>query len=41
MERCRLVFSGSGGQGVITAAILVTTGALYFKRIERTFADVI
>ncbi|MEE4607738.1 MAG: 2-oxoacid:acceptor oxidoreductase family protein [Desulfobacteraceae bacterium] len=28
MERCRLVFSGSGGQGVITAAILLAEAAV-------------
>lgn len=28
MERCRLVFSGSGGQGVITAAILIAEAAV-------------
>lgn len=28
MERCRLVFSGSGGQGVITAAIIVAEAAV-------------
>ena len=28
MERCRLVFSGSGGQGVITAAIMLAEAAV-------------
>ncbi len=28
MERCRIVFSGSGGQGVITAAILLAEAAV-------------
>lgn len=28
MERCRLVFSGSGGQGVITAAIILAEAAV-------------
>jgi 2-oxoglutarate ferredoxin oxidoreductase subunit gamma len=28
MERCRLVFTGSGGQGVITAAILLAEAAV-------------
>ncbi|MDM8552947.1 2-oxoacid:acceptor oxidoreductase family protein [Desulfobacterales bacterium HSG2] len=28
MERCRLVFSGSGGQGVITAAIVLAEAAV-------------
>ncbi len=30
MERCRLVFSGSGGQGVITAAIILAEAAVLF-----------
>jgi len=28
MERCRMVFSGSGGQGVITAAIILSEAAV-------------
>ena len=28
MERCRMVFSGSGGQGVITAAIVLSEAAV-------------
>lgn len=28
MERCRIVFSGSGGQGVITAAIILAEAAV-------------
>ncbi|MBW2215892.1 MAG: 2-oxoacid:acceptor oxidoreductase family protein [Deltaproteobacteria bacterium] len=28
MERCRMVFSGSGGQGIITAAILIAEAAV-------------
>lgn len=28
MEKCRLVFSGSGGQGIITAAILLAEAAV-------------
>lgn len=31
MERSRLVFSGSGGQGVITAAIILATAAAIFE----------
>ncbi len=31
MERCRLVFSGSGGQGVITAAIILAESAVLFE----------
>ena len=28
MERCRIIFSGSGGQGVITAAIILAEAAI-------------
>jgi 2-oxoglutarate ferredoxin oxidoreductase subunit gamma len=31
MERTRLVFSGSGGQGVITAAIILATSVVLFE----------
>ena len=31
MERSRLVFSGSGGQGVITAAIILAKAAAIFE----------
>jgi 2-oxoglutarate ferredoxin oxidoreductase subunit gamma len=31
MKRCRLVFSGSGGQGVITAAILLAEAAVLYE----------
>jgi 2-oxoglutarate ferredoxin oxidoreductase subunit gamma len=31
MERCRIVFSGSGGQGVITAAIILAEAAVLFE----------
>ena len=31
MERCRLVFSGSGGQGVITAAIVLAEAAVLYE----------
>jgi 2-oxoglutarate ferredoxin oxidoreductase subunit gamma len=30
MDRCRLVFSGSGGQGVITAAIILAEAAVVY-----------
>ncbi len=30
MERCRIVFSGSGGQGVITAAIILAEAAVLY-----------
>jgi len=31
MERCRIVFSGSGGQGVITAAIILAEAAVLYE----------
>ncbi len=31
MERCRIVFSGSGGQGVITAAIILAEAAAIYE----------
>ena len=31
MERCRMVFSGSGGQGVITAAIVLAEAAVLYE----------
>ncbi len=31
MERCRLVFSGSGGQGVITAAVILAESAVLYE----------
>jgi 2-oxoglutarate ferredoxin oxidoreductase subunit gamma len=34
MERCRLVFSGSGGQGVITAAIILAEAAVIFENLN-------
>ncbi len=39
MERCRLVFSGSGGQGVITAAIILAEAAVLFEGLEATQAQ--
>ncbi len=33
MERCRLVFSGSGGQGVITAAIILAESAVLHENL--------
>ncbi len=36
MERVRLVFSGSGGQGVITAAILLAEAAVLYEGLEAT-----
>jgi 2-oxoglutarate ferredoxin oxidoreductase subunit gamma len=33
MERCRMVFSGSGGQGVITAAILLAEAAVLYENL--------
>jgi 2-oxoglutarate ferredoxin oxidoreductase subunit gamma len=34
MERCRLVFSGSGGQGVVTAAIILAEAAVVYENLE-------
>lgn len=34
MERCRMVFSGSGGQGVITAAIILAEAAVLYEGLE-------
>lgn len=36
MERCRLVFSGSGGQGVITAAIILAEAAVLYEGLTAT-----
>lgn len=36
MERVRLVFSGSGGQGVITAAIILAEAAVLHEGLEAT-----
>jgi 2-oxoglutarate ferredoxin oxidoreductase subunit gamma len=33
MERCRLVFSGSGGQGVITAAIILAEASVLHENL--------
>jgi 2-oxoglutarate ferredoxin oxidoreductase subunit gamma len=34
MERCRLVFSGSGGQGLISAAIILAEAAVVHEGLE-------
>ncbi|MGD2099601.1 MAG: 2-oxoacid:acceptor oxidoreductase family protein [Desulfobacterales bacterium] len=34
MERCRMVFSGSGGQGVITAAIILAEAAVLHEGVN-------
>jgi 2-oxoglutarate ferredoxin oxidoreductase subunit gamma len=34
MERCRMVFSGSGGQGVITAAIILAEAAVLYENLN-------
>jgi 2-oxoglutarate ferredoxin oxidoreductase subunit gamma len=39
MERCRLVFSGSGGQGVITAAIILAEAAVLHENLTATQAQ--
>lgn len=40
MERCRLVFSGSGGQGVITASIILAEAAAIYENLNATQAQV-
>lgn len=39
MEKCRLVFSGSGGQGVITAAIVFAEAAVLYENLMATQAQ--
>jgi 2-oxoglutarate ferredoxin oxidoreductase subunit gamma len=34
MERCRIVFSGSGGQGLISAAIILAEAAVLYEGLE-------
>ncbi len=34
MERCRIVFSGSGGQGVITATIILAEAAVLYENLN-------
>ena len=34
MERCRMVFTGSGGQGVITAAIIIAEAAVIYENLN-------
>ena len=34
MERCRMVFSGSGGQGVVTAAIILAEAAVIVENLN-------
>jgi 2-oxoglutarate ferredoxin oxidoreductase subunit gamma len=34
MERCRMVFSGSGGQGVITASIILAEAAVIYENLN-------
>ncbi len=33
MERCRMVFSGSGGQGIITAAVIFAEAAVLYENL--------
>lgn len=40
MERCRLVFSGAGGQGVITAAIMLAEAAVLHENLTATQTQV-
>ena len=34
MERCRMVFSGSGGQGIITAAVIFAEAAVLYDNLN-------
>ncbi len=36
MERCRMVFSGAGGQGVITAAVILAEAAVIVEDLNAT-----
>ena len=36
MKKCRLVFSGSGGQGVITAAVILAEAAVIYEKLIAT-----
>ena len=36
MERCRMVFSGAGGQGVITAAVILAEAAVIVEGLNAT-----
>jgi len=40
MERCRMVFSGSGGQGVITAAIILAEAAVLYEDLNAVQSQV-
>ena len=40
MEMCRLVFSGSGGQGVITSSIILAEAAVLYENLEATQTQV-
>jgi 2-oxoglutarate ferredoxin oxidoreductase subunit gamma len=39
MERCRIVFSGSGGQGVITAAVILAEAAAIYEELTAVQAQ--
>jgi 2-oxoglutarate ferredoxin oxidoreductase subunit gamma len=39
MEKCRLIFSGSGGQGVITASIILAEAAALYENLNATQAQ--
>jgi len=40
MEMCRLVFSGSGGQGVITSSIILAEAAVLYENLQATQTQV-
>lgn len=39
MERCRIIFSGSGGQGVITASIIIAEAAVLYEGLNAVQAQ--
>ena len=40
MERCRIVFSGSGGQGVITAGVILAEAAVIHENLNATQSQI-
>lgn len=40
MEKCRIIFSGSGGQGIITAAVLLAEAAVLHEKLNATQSQV-
>ncbi len=40
MDKCRIVFSGSGGQGIITAAIIIAEAAVLYEGLNAVQSQV-